>query len=370
MISILQLKRVKTNKRRLLLVRLDRLGDYILFRNFIEIIAKSEKYKDYEIYLCGNEQWRELSEKLDSIFITKYIWVNRRKFLINIFYKWQILSRVYNYGFEVAIESTYSREHLFGDTIIAVSNAPTKIGSLGEPIPKINYKRKLVTNKFYTSLIDTGTENMFEFYRNKKFFEKLLIQAMTITKPIISDKLRDSGEIQSQLGIADKFILICTGASQKVRRWSSSNYFDLIISLTTYYTGSIVITGTPDETLSQTESQVPIKSNPKIVNLIGKTTLLDLVKLISAAEIVITQDSAPIHIAAAFEKNAVCLSNGFHYGRFVPYPPKVYPNCKCIFPPTLRTENEEAFRFHSSLDINGIKNVSVLEGIKSFGIRN
>ena len=38
----------------LLLIRLDAIGDYILFRNFIEELKKDEKYKHYSITLLGN----------------------------------------------------------------------------------------------------------------------------------------------------------------------------------------------------------------------------------------------------------------------------------------------------------------------------
>ena len=64
----------------LLLIRLDAIGDYVLFRNYIEILKKSEKYKDFNITLLGNSAWKSLSEELDGEYIDKFIWLDRYKF--------------------------------------------------------------------------------------------------------------------------------------------------------------------------------------------------------------------------------------------------------------------------------------------------
>ena len=50
-----------TNSNTLLIIRLDAIGDYLLFRNFLSVIRASRKYKDYEITLCGNIVWKDLS---------------------------------------------------------------------------------------------------------------------------------------------------------------------------------------------------------------------------------------------------------------------------------------------------------------------
>ncbi len=68
----LQLKpTIKQNT--MLLVRLDLIGDYILFRNFIEIIRKSQKYSNYRIVFCGNIIYRDLAESLEASFIDEFI---------------------------------------------------------------------------------------------------------------------------------------------------------------------------------------------------------------------------------------------------------------------------------------------------------
>ena len=94
----------------LLLIRLDAIGDYILFRNFIEELKKDKKYKHYSITLLGNTAWKSLSEELDSCFVDEFIWIDRNKFTKNIFYRFKILQKLVKNGYEVLLSPIYSRE--------------------------------------------------------------------------------------------------------------------------------------------------------------------------------------------------------------------------------------------------------------------
>ena len=77
-------KKIKTKS--ILLIRLDSIGDYVLFRNYIEELKKNEKYKDYSITLLGNNVWKSLSIELDRKYVDSFIWLDRNKFNKNVFY--------------------------------------------------------------------------------------------------------------------------------------------------------------------------------------------------------------------------------------------------------------------------------------------
>ena len=191
LIGILKFERQVRTEKSLLIIRLDSIGDYILFRNFLKTVRNSEKYRSYKITLCGNIIWRDLAEKLDSEFVDTFIWIDRRKFSNNFFYRYKILKSIYIMGFETAVDTTYSREILFGDSIIRASNALLRIGSSGALDKHVKWKRNILTDKYYTKLINTTRDNVFEFYRNKEFFEKLIENPIKLTKPgIETDKIK------------------------------------------------------------------------------------------------------------------------------------------------------------------------------------
>jgi hypothetical protein len=66
--------------KRLLIIRLDDIGDYLLFRNSLNIYKKSPKWAGYKITLLGNQAWKSLYEHLDEGATDSNIWVNKNNF--------------------------------------------------------------------------------------------------------------------------------------------------------------------------------------------------------------------------------------------------------------------------------------------------
>ena len=52
---------VPPQKRNVLIIFLDAIGDYILFRNFLSEIRESSKFKDYTITLLGCEKFKDFA---------------------------------------------------------------------------------------------------------------------------------------------------------------------------------------------------------------------------------------------------------------------------------------------------------------------
>ena len=89
----------KISKKTILLIRLDAIGDYILFRNFIQIIANSKKYQDYKITLVGNSTWKNIAENLDSQHIDSFIWLDRNKLNKDFIYRYQKLKEISSFEY-------------------------------------------------------------------------------------------------------------------------------------------------------------------------------------------------------------------------------------------------------------------------------
>src|ERR1700733_2234180 len=66
---------IKNGNENIILLKIDKLGDYILFRNFIEEIYRLH-HKRGKIILCGNTAVKDLADKLDSEFISDFIWID------------------------------------------------------------------------------------------------------------------------------------------------------------------------------------------------------------------------------------------------------------------------------------------------------
>jgi ADP-heptose:LPS heptosyltransferase len=56
-----------------------------------------------------------------------------------------------------------------------------------------------------------------------------------------------------------------------------------------------------------------------LTNLAGASSILDLVEIIRAATLVVTNESSPVHMASATGVPVVCMLGGGFFGRFLPY---------------------------------------------------
>lgn len=101
---------------------------------------------------------------------------------------------------------------------------------------------------------------------------------------------------------AKKIILMNPNASERIpiRRWPSDRYVELAKRLLKHPGIFIILTGT----LSEREEAEEIKSaigSAHCLNLAGKTSFSELIDLYNIADILITNDSGPVHFSALTE---------------------------------------------------------------------
>lgn len=361
---ILTLQKQKKSPKTLLLIRLDSIGDYLLMHNFIPFVKNSGLYKNYKVTLCGNIVWKDLAETFDAKWVDKFIWLDRKKFNNNVFYKYKLLRKIYKSSFEVVCDTTYSREILFGDSIVKVSNAATRIGSTGFPDTYVKWKRNLLTDKFYTRLIKPLPGINFEFYQNKDFFEKFLITFIELIKPELA-----VDEITVKLPTRNEFIVVFPGGQEKQRRWSVENYSLVVQMILKEYNYDIIIAGSKAEE-SIAKQLVHCFNKQRVYNITGTTTLPQLAKLISISKLLISNETSAVHFAASVNTPFVCISNGQRFGRFMPYPSEMNVQGVYLYPEEIESKLNnysllaEKYRFGSDLDINSIKAEKVIKIIR------
>lgn len=337
----------------LLLIRLDAIGDYVLFRNFIEVLKKSEKYKDYSITLLGNSAWKDLSEELDSEFVDEFVWLDRNRFNKDFVYRYQKLREIVACGYEVVLSPVYSREFFYGDTIVKLINAKEKIGSIGD-LSNIRKWQKNISDKYYDVLVPAKSELMFEFDRNKEFFENLLGIKLDIKKPHIDLKPK-----KLPFELPEKYAILFIGASASFRKWNIEGFAKIGEYLKNQFGYVIVLCGAP----SDKDDALRFKEcfDGSYIDLVGKTSLIELLHVIYNGNLMIANETSAPHFAVALEMtNVFVISNGNHYGRFTPYPKDMAPNYHVIYHPEIEKNLDDyerlsnSYGFGSDLDINEI----------------
>ncbi|WKN29791.1 glycosyltransferase family 9 protein [Porifericola rhodea] len=350
---------VKHRRKKLLIIKLDAIGDYVLFRNYLLAIRESGRYQDYHITLCGNELWKSIAQHYDSQYVDSFLWVNVHKFSTSRTYRfycyWLLMARPY----DELICPTHSRRFYIEDDLVKRVRATIKIGSKGDDQNMPNDKKQ-IGDSYYTHMIGQTDQQQFEWNKNHIFFEELLNENCDrYTRPIIQQDSRRSNTI-----------VVCPGAGARFRQWSALNFAELCYQILSEYDISIVLCGGKADCELSTQIFNYTKTNNKIYDRCGKTTLIELIDLIASAKMVIANESSPIHIAAAVGTNAICLSNGNHFGRFNPYSVKNDGNITTLYPPVIAKRIlfdyeglVSEYYMGSQEDINQI---SVLDVFKSF----
>ena len=348
----------------LLLIRLDAIGDYVLFRNFIELLKKSEKYKEYSITLLGNSAWKSLSQELDSEFVDDFIWLDRNKFNKDFIYRYKKLKEIVANGYEVVLSPMYSREFFVGDNIVKIINAKEKIGSIGD-LSNIRKWQKNIGDKYYDILVPAQDELMFEFDRNKEFFENILDEKLDIKKPHIDLKLKTL-----PFELPEKYAILFISASASFRKWNIERFAKIGEYLKEKHGYEIVLCGAP----SDAEDALKFKEYfyGSCIDLVGKTSLIELLHVIYNGNLMIANETSAPHFAVALEMtNVFVIYNGNHYGRFTPYPKEVSENYHVIYHPEIEKDLDDykklsnSYGFGSSLNINDITKEMVIGRVNS-----
>ena len=297
---------------KLLIVRLDRIGDFILWLSAARKL--SEYYKKYEIIIIVNKAVTELARELP--FFDSVYEVDENKFFKNIFYRYRKLREVKNLNVRITVQPTYSRVFIAGDSIVRASGALNRIGYSGNLSANMTNAQNLYSNKWYTHLIPENPNSVSELDRNVDFLKGLLnLEYLNLPAPSLpSFNTSSLSVVQNQ-----NYFVICPSASTKLRIWPAENFSRCSIYLQKLTGWMIVLCGSDQDKLLCQMVQEQIDSS-NVMNLAGKTNLIELAELIRGAQFLISNDSVFAHLAPAVDTPSVCILGGGHYGRFFPYP--------------------------------------------------
>ncbi|MEA3329764.1 MAG: glycosyltransferase family 9 protein [Nanoarchaeota archaeon] len=352
--GIKQKSQNKKNKK-ILLIFLGYIGDYILFRNFIEEIKKDSKYKNYKITLCGNPLWKSISENLDKKYVNSFIWINRKKFLVNPIYRFRTLKKISKKSFETAIMPDYGRSFSV-DSIFNISNSINKIGNNGGLDSILPWQKK-ISDQYYTKLIYLKKEFEFEFTKNKDFFEQFLNKKLSTNLSIPIKKLK----------IDKSYIIFIPGAGADFKKWSPKNFVKVADFIISKNKVKIKILGSKKDS-ELAEKIITNSKYPKEIENLTGNNLLDTTNLIGNSKLVISNDTGPSHIAAATNIPTLCLTNGNEFGRFYPYPKNMSKKIIHLFPPKLEDRTFEGlvkeYSKGSNLNINSITSEKLIKKIQ------
>ena len=341
----------------LAVLKLDQIGDYVIFRNFLEEIKKSKKYKDYKIVLIGNIIYKNFAKAFDGNVIDKFIGVNKRNYRKYGIYRKFIANEINAQKIDVLVSPTYSRDAQWVENIVKSTIAEEKIGSSGDGT-NITLGQKREADRKYTTLIQQEEKPMFEFERYKEFFEKFLGNKLSVA----------AAHIETENVERARLVGFFPGAGAKYRRWSPENFAKVADYIKKNYGYKICILG--DKKDKKIAKAIMKNSSADFIDMTGKIPLEKLPRYCKKLQFVLTNDTAGFHISAAVGTKVICISNGNNYPRFVDYPDKNLVNV--VYPDEAETNLSNAkyvkdnLLYGSIIDINKVTVEKVINAINVF----
>lgn len=134
--------------------------------------------------------------------------------------------------------------------------------------------------------------------------------------------------VSNNISNKNKIIAIHLGASDPAKMWPNDKFIFVIKNLIDKYSANIILIG--GSNIYRQSGEVELKFNKNINNLVGKTTIAQTVSIIKHCDLLLSNDSGPVHIAAGLKIPVVALftrnSAGINPERWKP----IGQNNKCV----------------------------------------
>jgi ADP-heptose:LPS heptosyltransferase len=309
--SILSAIKKPDYKSNILIVRTDAIGDFVLWSESAKKLIGYYRNKGNKVTLIGNMNWTELAVKMD--LADDILSIDPIRLVSDLNYRMKWMIKIRQGGYETAIQPTYSRALLTGDSLIRATGAVHRIGSQGD-LSNATPMARRTADRWYTRLIPADPTPMTELERNAEFISGLGAAHFKSDLPHIPKLL----DLPSTLCQPRPYFIVFPGASWSGRQWPADHFAALIREVASATGRAPVLCGGPaDRAIC---SAIQAMSDDAVTHLAGQTSLAELTELIREADFLIGNETSAIHLAAAVKTPSVCLLGGGHYGRFMPYP--------------------------------------------------
>lgn len=322
--------RQKPVQPKLLIIRVDEIGDYILWRNFLNEIVSSPRYRDYEIHFCGNRSWKSLFEQFDASAIHKSFWIDKIRFKKELRYRCRFLQMIYRQGYTTVINTAFSRDKRYDDSIVRAANAKENIGMVAntesvQPY-ELGYDKGL-----YTRLFQHPHKPLFEFYRNRMFTE-----FVTGVYSSVVDTSVPSALLPAFPGLPENYMVVFPGSRSKTRIWPVDNFIQVAAYLYEQRGFTAVVCGAAGDKV-YTDAFCKAYRYP-FLDLTGKTSLPKMLTVLQKASMLLSVDTGSVHLAAAVGCPVTAIFNGSQYKRFAPYPKELSAHFIAVYPKQIQQE--------------------------------
>jgi ADP-heptose:LPS heptosyltransferase len=309
MIETRRSRRLPRDKGSVVVVRLDGIGDFVLWLACARAIRARYPRPGHRITLVASTAFSDLAAStglFDAVMA-----VNSKRYIEDNAYSRAILKRVAALRAEVAINPCISRDR-YGDRLVLVSGATTRIGVDGDPEAQ-THKKQRQSDRWYTDLIKI-TPGIHEIEANA-----IVARTFDPSAPPSRPRLDKNLISRPDWLPAEPYFVVFPGSASVKKKWPAERFAAILTRLQQRTGWIAVICGTSAEK-PDAQAILDLTGRHRIIDACGRTDLGALAGVLRGAELLLCNDTGAAHIAAAVDCPVVVPCGGYHYGRFLPYP--------------------------------------------------
>jgi predicted lipopolysaccharide heptosyltransferase III len=284
---------------KILLLQLKRIGDLILTTPAITALRRN--YPDAQITLAVSNECAEL---LPAISNVDRVLIARRN-LRDV----AIVSSVAGKRFDYCVDFTRNDRSAF---LTLLSAARRRVASY-----RVRQQSK-TRARLYTDLVGVRVRDMHTIDYNLALLEPLGIRAASSAPQLeLPRTAREKAErVRRDWKITRPYVILHPGSARSEKLWDAARWAEVIDHFAQDNEFDLVLTSGPATDEQRHIAAITRRARQKFIDLAGKTDLLTLGALIGEAQLLVTVDSAPVHLAAASHTPQVILfgpTNPFHW---------------------------------------------------------
>jgi len=283
-------------------------GDLLLSLPCLQQIRARYPASQYALVLYCGPSAAELAEAYapaDEIVV-----IDRRRLLRSLAYRWSQLRAVAARRYAIAIQPTFNRMLAVEDALVRASGAAERIGSAGSP-DFIAAARRW-SDRWYSHLIEPSPRAMHELDRYGEFLRLL-------GWPDAARGLPSLTVPGSAAPVAASYVLFVPDSSSPLKSWPKERFERLAHQLANLSPDEmLVFAGAPGG--DQPRAYFRQWREDRFIDLSGQTSVMEFLRLIAGAKLVITNDSAGMHLAVMLHRPVVAIAGGGLPERYHPYP--------------------------------------------------
>jgi len=343
----------------LLIIRLDDIGDYLLFRNQLQKYKASARWGSQSITLLGNASWKELFTAFDRASVDDSIWVNKAEYLQSAPYRLRVWAQLRERGFETVIAPSRTRPLLLDD-LCRLAAAPTR--SIGAVNTYVHANWNDLSDDLYGELFSPADPRLHEFHFNGEFARGVCGVEFAGGRPAIDAQAALAGPTAA----TGADIVCFIGANTRSRRWPAERWIEFIRLYQHRHGGNVILAGNSS---AERDLALRIQAKTDAGSIVGKASLLELTRRMMRARAVVSNDTMAVHLAVSCSRPTVIVANGVNYERFTDYDRAGISGVATVYPEVFIRRRERypmlVYRYSDALtaDIASIRAQDVMTGL-------